>query len=503
MMRDKLYIGIDVSKDWIDVAIHAGGKPRRLANTEAAIEIWIGTLERERIGLICFEPTGGYERILKRGLSAAKLPFVRVHPNEVVAFRRFRGVKAKTDPMDAVLLAAFCALELSGRGLAGAVQDDDVLRELSARRRQVTAMRHAESCRLAMADGARTRASIQRVIEALDQSQNDIEAEIRTHIAEAERLRAIGDILHTFKGVATVTVHTLLGELPELGRLRGKEIAALVGIAPRQNDSGKHQGRATIGYGRPGVRCALFNAARVAIQHNPDMRALYRRLTEVNKRPGKVAMTAVMRHILVILNAMVRDNQPWKGAQGNGVRGKKPRSGAAMAKGAAGATVQSQAPAAPFAIAGAGAPGISSRDETTGTDTALVRAKGRRTATAKSSRDAIQATPRSAGRKPNGTRAMSGAERQALWRARQGSKKTADDTQAPPPCERTVRLTRPRRWNTAFAELQTLVGEYRAWYEAMPEQLRDTPTGEALLAMTELDLDEIASIQLPKGFGRD
>src|SRR5258708_35007085 len=120
----------------------------------------------------------------------AKLPFAGVQRTGVVAFRRFRGVKAKTDPMDAVLLAAFCALELAGRGLAGAVRDDDVLRELSARRRQLTAMRHAEDCRLAMADGARTRASIQRVIEALDLSRSDIEAEIKTHIAEDERLRA-------------------------------------------------------------------------------------------------------------------------------------------------------------------------------------------------------------------------------------------------------------------------------------------------------------------------
>lgn len=314
-MPNKLHIGIDVSKDWIDIAIHGATKVRRVANTETAIGDWAASLIPERVGLVCYEPTGGYERVLQRCLHAAKLPFARVHPNEVVAFRRCRGVKAKTDPMDAVLLSDFCALELAARGLASIVEGDAVLRELTTRRRQLQDMRHGERCRLATVDGAKTRASLQRVIEALDQGLKGIDADIQAHIEQDERLRAMAVNLRSLKGVGPVTVHTLLAELPELGRLTGKQIAALVGLAPRQNDSGKRHGRATTGHGRPGVRRVLFNAARAAIRHNPAMKALYRRLVDVNKRPGKVALIAVMRHMLVILNAIARDNQPWKGAQ--------------------------------------------------------------------------------------------------------------------------------------------------------------------------------------------
>ena len=314
-MPNKLHIGIDVSKDWIDIAIHGATKVRRVANNETAIGDWAASLIPERVGLVCYEPTGGYERVLQRCLHAAKLPFARVHPNEVVAFRRCRGVKAKTDPMDAVLLSDFCALELAARGLASIVEGDAVLRELTTRRRQLQDMRHGERCRLATVDGAKTRASLQRVIEALDQGLKGIDADIQAHIEADERLRAMAANLRSLKGVGPVTVHTLLAELPELGRLTGKQIAALVGLAPQQNDSGKRRGRATTGHGRPGVRRVLFNAARAAIRHNPAMKALYRRLVDVNKRPGKVALIAVMRHMLVILNAIARDNQPWKGAQ--------------------------------------------------------------------------------------------------------------------------------------------------------------------------------------------
>jgi transposase len=314
-MPNKLHIGIDVSKDWIDIAIHGATKVRRVANTETAIGTWAASLIPERVGLVCYEPTGGYERVLQRCLHAAKLPFARVHPNEVVAFRRCRGVKAKTDPMDAVVLSDFCALELAARGLASIVEGDTVLRELTTRRRQLQDMRHGERCRLATVEGAKTRASVQRVIEALDQGLSGIDADIQAHIEADERLRTMAANLRSLKGVGPVTVHTLLAELPELGRLTGKQIAALVGLAPLQNDSGKRRGRATTGHGRPGVRRVLFNAARAAIRHNPAMKALYRRLVDVNKRPGKVALIAVMRHMLVILNAMARDNQPWKGSQ--------------------------------------------------------------------------------------------------------------------------------------------------------------------------------------------
>lgn len=313
-MRNKLYIGVDVSKAWLDIATHARSGTQRVRNTDTAIGAWLDTVPAKRVGLICYEPTGGYERCLEHSLRARGLPRWRVHPNEVVAFRDCRGIKAKTDRQDARLIADFAALELSLRPAAQAIAGDETLRELSARRRQLLDMRHAEQCRSAMAQGERVKAGIAAMIGHLDTEITAIEAAIEAHIAGSAPLRRLADILMTFKGVGPVTVATLLADLPELGTLTGKQIAALVGLAPRQRDSGKRRGQARIGYGRPAVRRVLFNAARIAIRYNPAMRAVYQRLRETNGRPGKVALIAVMRRILVILNAMARTMTPWSGA---------------------------------------------------------------------------------------------------------------------------------------------------------------------------------------------
>jgi transposase len=313
VMPDKLFFGLDVSKDWIEVALHEGGPPHRIANTAAAIEAWIATLDGERVGLIVFEPTGGYERLLRRCLCQAGLAFARVHPNQAVAFRQSRGIKAKTDRLDAVLLAGF-APELAGRGLAPLVEADEVLRELTVRRRQLVDMLHAERCRADTAQTALVKRSLKRLIKTLEASLAQVEAEIAAHIAADPELAATAARMQTVCGVGPVTVHTMLAELPELGRLSGKQIAALVGLAPRNRQSGLSHQRATTGHGRPGVRRVLFNAARAAIRWNPVMRAFFERLTTVNRRAGKVALTAVMRKLLVTLNAIVRDREDWKHA---------------------------------------------------------------------------------------------------------------------------------------------------------------------------------------------
>ena len=201
------------------------------------------------------------------------------------------------------------------RERVAAIDADETLRALSARRRQLLDMRQAERCRLAIADGAVVRNCIETMVRALDDGLASVEAEIEQYIAASPALRSLADNLRSFKGVGPVTVATMLAELPELGKLSGKEIAALVGLAPQQNDSGMRRGRAVTGYGRPGVRQVLFNAARAAIRFNPAIRAFFERLVGANKRPGKVALTAVMRKILVVLNAIARDGMPWKGAE--------------------------------------------------------------------------------------------------------------------------------------------------------------------------------------------
>jgi transposase len=313
-MKDKLFIGADVSKEWIDVAIQGHARTQRIANTEAAIRDWVGRLDVRQIGLFVFEPTGGYERLLQRCLRDAGITFARVHPNEVVAFRRRRGVKAKTDVMDARLLADFAALELSGRGLAAMIAADEGLAELVSRRRQLMDTLQAERCRAALAANPVTKASFKAISKALTTAYDLIEAAIERHISQQPELARMAALLRSLKCVGPVTVHTILAELPELGVLTSKQIAALVGLAPQQRESGKQRGRAATGHGRPGVRRVLFNAARIAIRHNPVMRAFYQRLVEQNGRPGKVALMAVMRKMLVTLNAIARDQKPWHGS---------------------------------------------------------------------------------------------------------------------------------------------------------------------------------------------
>lgn len=314
-MSGKQFVGVDVSGGWIDVAVRGGAAVERVVNENEAITAWLARLSPSEVGLVAFEPTGGHERRLRRALTAAQLPFARVHPNELAAFRTRRGVKAKTDGLDARLLADFAALELAGRGLAPLVEDDEALREMTVRRRQLVDLLHAERCRAALAETAVVRQGLETVAAALEAALRAVEAAIQSHVAGRAELAAAEQLLRSFKGVGPVTVHTLMGELPELGRLSGKEIAALVGLAPRTRQSGQTRRRATTGHGRPGVRRVLFNAARCAIRWNPQMKVFYDRLTATNHRPGKVALTAVMRKILVTLNAIARDQQPWKHAQ--------------------------------------------------------------------------------------------------------------------------------------------------------------------------------------------
>lgn len=284
-------------------------------NTPDALATWVATLDPQHIGLVAFEPAGGLERPLCGTLAAAHIPFTRVHPNEVVAFRTSRGIKAKTDAIDARLLADFAAQELSRRGLAPLVEGDDQLREMLVRRRQLIEALHAERCRRARADTAIVRGSIETLIVVLSQQLDAIDRTIAAHIAARPELARAAANLQSFIGCGPVVAATLLGEVPELGRMSGKEIAALIGVAPRTDQSGQRQRSALTGHGRPGVRQVLFNAARGAIPFNPVMRAFFQLLRQTNGCSGKVALTPVMRKILVTLNAIVREGQPWRGNQ--------------------------------------------------------------------------------------------------------------------------------------------------------------------------------------------
>lgn len=308
----KMMIGIDVAKEWIDIALAGERRVRRISNNEQAIDGWLAEIGPGSIGLVAFEPTGGYERPLRHCLSRAQVASKQVHLNEVVAYRRRRGIRAKTDRIDARLLADFAAEELARRDLAPVPEADEALRELAARRRQLQDLLHAETCRRDLADCVIVSKSLQQVIAALERSLAAVETAIAERIASthAENSRR----MQTFCGVGPIIAETLIAELPELGHLSGKKIAALCGPAPHTRESGKQRGHAATGHGRPGVRKVLFNGARTAIQHNPVMKAFYQHLVNDNHRLGKVALTAVMRKILVTLNAMIRDGSDWRHA---------------------------------------------------------------------------------------------------------------------------------------------------------------------------------------------
>lgn len=307
----KAVIGIDVSKEWLDIARSDCATVVRIANSQAAIAAWLAQACAAGLCLVAFEPTGGYERELRDALQAAGVVFVRVHPNEVIAFRKSRRIRAKTDRIDARLIAQFAAEELLRRGLPLAIAGDATLRELAARRRQLVETLQAEKCRLDLVRSPAVRASLTHLIASLQTSLDAIETALLAHIAEQPELAQQHALLQTLKGIGPVSAMTLIAELPELGRLSGKQIAALIGLAPQNHESGRSSRRAKTGKGRPDVRRVLFNAARSAIQHNPIMRSFYRRLVEQNKRTGKVALVAVMRKMLVTLNAIARDQQPW------------------------------------------------------------------------------------------------------------------------------------------------------------------------------------------------
>src|SRR6266404_3401794 len=287
-MVDKLIVGIDVSKDWLDLCASNAAGVERIANTRQAVAAW---LERVAPGLIACEPTGGYERTLIAAARERGIPFVRVHPNDVVAFRKSRGIKAKTDAIDARLILAFVCDKLARAELPTSLIGDERLRALAARRRQLVDALQTEGCRLGVAALPAVHASLEAVIAVLRHSLEALEVELADAIA----------------------AHPQTADLPELGLLSAKQIAALVGLAPHTKRSGKTRYHETTGHGRPGVRRVLFNAARAAVRHPSLFKDFYDRLVTDNRRPGKVALTAVMRKILITANAVARDRQPWRG----------------------------------------------------------------------------------------------------------------------------------------------------------------------------------------------
>ncbi len=309
---EQIFVGIDVAKERLDVHVRPAGESFAVARDSAGVAALVGRLEVLAPSLIVMEATGGFEVTVAAALAAAGLPLAVVNPRQIRDFARASGQLAKTDSLDAAAIAHFAeALRPEVRPVPDA--QARALGELVARRRQIVEMMTAERNRRRQLTSKRLIKSLDRLLDALQRELSELENELDDTIRGTPAWRDAENLLTSVPGVGGTVARTLLAKLPELGRLDRKAIAALVGVAPFNRDSGTLRGRRTVWGGRASVRAALYMAALVASQHNPTLAAFYQRLLQAGK-PKKLALTAVMRKLITILNAILRDNSPWKSA---------------------------------------------------------------------------------------------------------------------------------------------------------------------------------------------
>lgn len=309
MAEEKVYVGIDVSKAKLDVSVGPQEQIWQADNTVAGITSLVRRLGKLTPSLIVVEATGGYEAQLVGALCAASLPVARVNPGRVRKFAQGMNWLAKTDRIDARLLVRF-GEKANPRLTQLPSEDEKRLAALVKRRKQVLDMLVAEQNRLENAD-LDVRPYIQDSLTMLQSQLDELDKAIQSHIDQTPDLKKRRDLLTTVPGVGKVTASTLTAQLPELGSCDRKQIAALVGVAPFSHDSGKMRGRRFIRGGRPPIRSVLYMAALSATRFNPVIRTFYKRLVLSGKK-FKVALVACMRKLLTILNAMIRNHQPWK-----------------------------------------------------------------------------------------------------------------------------------------------------------------------------------------------
>jgi transposase len=306
------FIGIDVAKAQLEFAGRPSGATGTVPNAVDGIDALVAQLRALAPALIVLEATGGYEAAVAAALATAGLPVVVANPRQVRDFARATGQLAKTDAIDAQVLALFAE---RGRPTPRPLPDEaaQALEALLTRRRQLIAMLIAERNRLLIARPA-VRRDLQQHIRFLERRLREADDDLHSAVKASPVWRVKDDLLQSVPGVGRVVSLTLLAELPELGRISHKEIAALVGVAPLNRDSGTLRGKRLVYGGRAPVRAALYMAALVASKSNPVIRAFYQRLRAAAKpaKPAKVALTAGMRKLLTILNAIARDGAPWQ-----------------------------------------------------------------------------------------------------------------------------------------------------------------------------------------------
>jgi transposase len=307
-MNSEAYVGVDVSKDQLDVNLLPSNERKQFSNDDAGINTLIKLLQRIDPALIVFESTGGFEMPAVSSLIENQLPVVVVNPRQVRDFAKATGRLAKTDSIDANTIARF-ARDIRPQVRPLKDEHTQLISALNARRRQIVDMLVAEKNRLYTAPKPNKK-NIQNHIQWLERSLEDINKDIDKTIKNSPTWRENDKILQSFKGVGPVVSATLLCDLPELGTLNRKKIATLVGVAPLNCDSGQFRGRRRIKGGRANVRRKLYMAAVASLRHNPIIKDFYDRLVDAGK-PPKLALTACMRKILTILNAMMKNRTYW------------------------------------------------------------------------------------------------------------------------------------------------------------------------------------------------
>jgi transposase len=311
MEQDPTYIGIDVAKAQVDVAVHPTGMRWQAPSTEEGVQELVSRVQALQPTLVVLEASGGLEIPLVAALANAHLPVVVVNPRQVRDFARATGKLAKTDSLDAQVLAHFAeAVRPEPRPLPDA--EAKALAALLARRHQLVSMLVAEKNRLGKALPS-VRSRIQTHITWLERELEDTDDDLQTMLHQSPVWRQKENLLRSVPGVGPQLALSLLAYLPELGTLDRKRIAALVGVAPFNRDSGPFRGRRRVWGGRVRVRTVLYMATLVASRYNPVIRAFYQRLLTAGK-PKKVALTACMRKLLTILNAVLKNSTPWRAA---------------------------------------------------------------------------------------------------------------------------------------------------------------------------------------------
>jgi transposase len=306
------FVGIDVAKDRLDVHLRPSDEAFALSRDDGGLQALVERLAALPPVLVVVEATGGFEVAVAGALAAAGLPLVVVNPRQIRDFARATGRLAKTDRLDAEAIARFAeAVQPAPRPVPSAAAQ--ALGELVARRRQLVEMITSEGQRRRQARDPRLGRRLEAHLTWLQKELSALETDLDDAVRGTPIWRATEDLLASVPGIGKTSARTLIAELPELGSLDRRKIAALVGVAPINRDSGTFRGRRMVMGGRASVRTALYMPTLTAIRHNPPLQAFYQRLIG-RGRPAKVAITACMRKLLVILNAILRDQTPWQPA---------------------------------------------------------------------------------------------------------------------------------------------------------------------------------------------